>query len=329
MTLNKTSASILLFILRGHNNSAQIAKNLGQVTTRTIQRSLERLEELGLATKDGPSNNPTYGVNYALLLKHAVAQKIFFDSARPYSIFNFGLLEYLKSTTEQDLSNILEPFEYSNQDKHELSLRDIEYLTIEISWKSSELEGNTYTMLDTELLLKQGIKAKDKTEFETQMILNHKAAVEFIVGKPELFSGNIEYRSVEHLHGLIVENLGIEKGTRKRVVKIGASNYSPMTDPHKIEETMQDILSIINSHRNPFTRSLLALSLVPYLQGFEDGNKRTGRMLSNAILISSIGKSFSLKNVDAQELALAYLPFYEFNSLSGLNKIFKESLETN
>jgi Fic family protein len=213
------------------------------------------------------------------------------------------------------------------QDARELSLRDIEYLTIEISWKSSELEGNTYTLLDTELLLKQGVKAKNKTDFETQMILNHKAAVELIVSNPELFSGNIDYKTVEHLHSLIADNLGIEKGVRKRVVKIGASNYTPMTSPHKIKETMQDILDIINSYKNPFVRALLAFSLVPYLQGFEDGNKRTGRMLSNAILISSIGRSFTLKNIDAEELALAYLAFYEFNSIDGLNKILKESLQ--
>jgi len=327
MTLNKTSANILLILLNGHITSSQIAGKLEQVTTRTIQRSLERLEEMGLVLKTGPSNNPTYGVNYAVLLNQAISQKILIDPARPGTGFNFGLLEFLKKTSEEDLSSIISLIDYADQDSCELSLRDIEYLTIEISWKSSELEGNTYTLLDTELLLKQGVKAKNKTDFETQMILNHKAAVEFMVSNSELFSGNIDYKTVENLHGLIADNLGIQKGVRKRVVKIGASNYAPMTSPHKIQETMQEILDIINSYKNPFSKALLALSLVPYLQGFEDGNKRTGRMLANAILISSIGRSFSLKNVGAEELALAYLAFYEFNSIDGLNKILKESLQ--
>jgi Fic family protein len=79
---------------------------------------------------------------------------------------------------------------------------------------------------------------------------------------------------------------------------------------------------------NPYIKSLLALALIPYLQIFEDGNKRTGRMLANAILISTIARGFSLRKVSAKELATAYLAFYELNSLLGLHKILNAELSS-
>jgi len=204
--------------------------------------------------------------------------------------------------------------------------KELEHLTIELSWKSSALEGNTYTLLDTQLLIMEGIKAKNRTEFETQMILNHKNAIAFIVENKELFNRNIKFSTIEELHRIISSNLGIENGIRKRLVRITASNYEPLSNPHQLREKADDILEIINKSENPFMKSLLALSLLPYLQAFEDGNKRTGRMLANAILISSVGKGFSLRKTDTRKLALAYLSFYEFNSINSLSKILQTEL---
>lgn len=207
-----------------------------------------------------------------------------------------------------------------------ISAKELEYLTIELSWESSALEGNSYTLLDTQLLLSEGLKAKNRTEFETQMILNHKNAISFIVEHKDLFSDAITFRTVEELHRIIGYNLGINSGVRKRVVKISASNYTPPSSPHQLREYADKILGIINRTSNPYTKALLVLALVPYLQTFEDGNKRTGRMLANAILISTIGTGFSLRTVSARELALAYLSFYEFNSIRHLGEILSAEL---
>ena len=204
--------------------------------------------------------------------------------------------------------------------------KELEYLTIELSWKSSSLEGNTYTLLDTQLLLTEGIKAKNRTEFETQMILNHKDAISFIAENSELFRSSIDFRTVEELHRIIGRNLGIESGIRKKIVRISASNYEPLSDPQQLREAADTVLSVISRATNPFVRGLLALTLIPYLQIFEDGNKRTGRMLANALLITSIGKGFSLRKTEARELALAYLSFYEFNSVKKLSKILDNEL---
>jgi Fic family protein len=158
------------------------------------------------------------------------------------------------------------------------------------------------------------------------MILNHKDAIAFIVENSELFSGKINFATVEGLHKIIGRNLGIATRVRKRLVKISASNYNPLANPPQLRESANMILKVINRSTDPFLRSLMALSLVPYLQIFEDGNKRTGRMLANAILISTIGRGFSLRKVSARELALAYLAFYEFNSVKSLSEILNTEL---
>ena len=208
-----------------------------------------------------------------------------------------------------------------------MSAKELEYLTVELSWKSSALEGNTYTLLDTQLLLVEGIKAKNRTEFETQMILNHKNAIAFIIENKDLFSGKIKFSTLEELHKIIGNNLGIDNGIRKKLVKITASNYEPIANPHQLREYANRSLDIINKASDPYIKSVLALALIPYLQAFEDGNKRTGRMLANAILISSANTGFSLRKTDAKKLALAYLSFYEFNSINALSKVFEAELK--
>jgi len=279
-------------------------------------------------TKIG-TNSPKYTVNYNKLLNFNITEKLLLDEARPTSLFNHELLNWLIRTSSDDLELLLDKFINGRTAKvHSkvMTPKELEHLTIELSWKSSALEGNTYTLLDTQLLIMEGIKAKNRTEFETQMILNHKNAIAFIVENKELFNRNIKFSTIEELHRIISSNLGIENGIRKRLVRITASNYEPLSNPHQLREKADDILEIINKSENPFMKSLLALSLLPYLQAFEDGNKRTGRMLANAILISSVGKGFSLRKTDTRKLALAYLSFYEFNSINSLSKILQTEL---
>ena len=104
---------------------------------------------------------------------------------RPTSSFNFELINWLLATDKQTWATILPTTKAITRRK--LTTREIEDLTIELSWKSSALEGNSYTLLDTELLLKSNIRAKNKTNFETQMILNHGQAMAFIIDNPRCF----------------------------------------------------------------------------------------------------------------------------------------------
>lgn len=325
MKLNKSSSYVLIYLLRGYETAATISEQLKDVDIRSIQRSLIRLVDLGIISRNG-TNNPIYSVNYQQLINFDIDEKFLEDENRPSTTLNHQFIAWLSSLSVEDLEEAFGNHTVKYELGAKMTAKELEYLTIELSWKSSSLEGNTYTLLDTQLLLTEGVKAKNRTEFETQMILNHKDAVSFIIENPELFSSSVIFSTVEELHRIIGRNLGIESGVRRKNVRISASNYEPLSGPQQLRESADTVLSVISRVANPFARGLLALTLIPYLQVFEDGNKRTGRMLANALLISAIGKGFSLRKTEARELALAYLSFYEFNSVKSLSKILDNEL---
>lgn len=329
MKLNKHSSYVLIHLLNGNNTAAAIAKHMAGTDIRSIQRALTRLVELELAVKHGPRNKPHYKVNYTQLLDSAIPEGLLEDQARPQSMFHNDLLSWLMATLKSNpgfLEDMTASVSKTPTSDQSMTAKELEYLTVELSWKSSALEGNTYTLLDTQLLLTEGVRAKNRTEFETQMILNHKNAIAFIIENPELFSKNLKFSTLEALHGIIGNNLGIGKGVRKRLIRISASNYVPTANPHQLREYADAALDIINQVAEPTVKALLALALIPYLQIFEDGNKRTGRLLANGILISTTNEGFSLRNVSARQLAMAYLAIYEFNSLRPIAQILNNEL---
>lgn len=320
MKLNKASGYVLLRLLSGDKSSAEVGSHLKAMEVRTIQRALGRLVEPGCIRRDGPLNRPVYEVSYDRLLTIDIPEKLLIDESRPETGFNFELMNWIENVPVDSLEQTLDKLPLKLAPT-ELTKKDLEYLTIELSWKSSALEGNTYTLLDTQLLLTEGLKTGGHTEFETQMILNHKEAMSFIVENKKLFENEITFSTLEKLHGIIGKNLDFSSGIRRRLVRVSASNYIPLSSPHQLREQADLALAGISRQANPVVKSLLALALIPYLQLFEDGNKRAGRVLANAILISSLGRGFSLRKVDTRELALAYLAFYEFGSMSRLIKI--------
>ena len=328
MKLRKNTLYILLHLLSGDATASAVRTKTHNLDIRSIQRALEHLTELGLVKRSGPKNSPAYAIDYLNLLTAVIPEKILDDENRPESSFNHEFINWLYKTPAKQVEQSFENTALTPDAGNKISAKELEYLTVELSWKSSALEGNTYTLLDTQLLLTEGIKAKGRTEFETQMIINHKDAVTFIVENPNLFGGKINFATIKELHKIIGRNLGIAGGIRKRLVKISASNYVPLASPQQLRENADKTLEIIGQFTDPYVRSLMALSLIPYLQAFEDGNKRTGRMLANAILISTVGKGFSLRKVSPRELALAYLAFYEFNSMKPLDEILTAELSS-
>lgn len=328
ISINKNTSYVLAHLLRGSDTATRISGQLAGVDVRSVQRALARLTELGIAIRNG-TNHPTYSVDYRTLLRTPISDKLLENERRPESGFNFGLIKWLASLSAESLDDLFVPAGLDKavtRSRAPMTAKELEYLTVELSWKSSALEGNTYTLLDTQLLLLEGVKAKNRTEFETQMVLNHKQAIVFILENKELFEGTLAFSTVEELHRIIGYNLGIDAGIRKKLVKVTASNYVPLANPHQLREQANEILRVISLAGHPYTRALLALALVPYLQMFEDGNKRMGRMLANALLICGAGIGFSLRKVGPRQLALAYLAFYEFNSIAALSGILQSEL---
>ena len=199
--------------------------------------------------------------------------------------------------------------------------KEMERLGIDLSWKSSQIEGNTYSLLETEKLLKEKQTASGKTKEEAVMLLNHKDALDFILADPEYLQ-EVSIRRIEELHALLVKELDVYKGIRRHRIGVTGTNYRPLDNEYQIREALEDTCRLINGKENVFEKALLALVLLSYIQAFADGNKRTARITSNAILIANRFCPISFRTVDSVDYKKAMLIFYEQNNISAFKKIF-------
>ena len=204
--------------------------------------------------------------------------------------------------------------------------KEMERLGIDLSWKSSQIEGNTYTLLETERLLRESKTAEGKTKEEAVMLLNHKDALSFILDNPDYLQ-ELTVSHIEDIHQLLTKDLSIDKGLRRHRVGITGTNYHPLDNEFQIREAMRDACELINSKSNIFEKALLTLVLLSYIQPFSDGNKRTARITSNAILIANDYCPLSFRSVDSIDYKKAMLIFYEQNSLYAFKQIFMEQFE--
>jgi Fic family protein len=191
--------------------------------------------------------------------------------------------------------------------------REMARLGIDLSWKSSQIEGNTYSLLETERLLRESKTADGKTKEEAMMLLNHKDALLFVLDNPD-FLQTLTIGSIEDIHSLLTKELSVDKGLRHRRVGITGTNYRPLDNEFQIREAMRDMCDLINSRSNVFEKALLALLLLSYIQPFMDGNKRTARITSNALLIANGYCPLSFRTVDSIDYKKAVLIFYEQNN---------------
>jgi fic protein len=204
--------------------------------------------------------------------------------------------------------------------------KEMERLGIDLSWKSSQIEGNTYTLLETERLLRESKTAEGKSKEEAVMLLNHKDALSFVLDNPDYLQ-ELTVSHIEDIHQLLTKDLSIDKGLRRHRVGITGTNYHPLDNEFQIREAMREACELINSKSNIFEKALLTLVLLSYIQPFSDGNKRTARITSNAILIANDYCPLSFRSVDSIDYKKAMLIFYEQNSLYAFKQIFMEQFE--
>lgn len=202
----------------------------------------------------------------------------------------------------------------------------MERLAIDLSWKSSQIEGNTYSLLGTERLLKDKQTAAGKTKEEAIMLLNHKDAIDFIIENND-FIHPIDTKKIEHIHSILIKGLEVSKNIRKRRVGIIGTNYKPLDNEFQIKEAIYSMCNLINTKDNIFEKALLALTLISYIQPFMDGNNRTARIVSNAILIQNKYCPISFRTVDSIDYKKAMLIFYEQNNIFHFKNIFIEQFE--
>lgn len=243
--------------------------------------------------------------------------------------FNFELIREIlpkvQLFTPEELSALHSAQEKFRQHLSEMSdteyRKEMERLGIDLSWKSSQIEGNTYSLLETERLLKEKQTANGKTKEEAIMLLNHKDALDFILDVPDYLT-SLSVPRIEEIHALLTKELGVGRGVRFRRVGITGTNYTPLDNEFQIRESLEDTCRLINGKEDIFEKALLALVLLSYIQAFTDGNKRTARITSNGILIANGYCPISFRTVNSIDYKKAMLMFYEQNNIAAFKQIF-------
>jgi len=197
-------------------------------------------------------------------------------------------------------------------------------LLIDLAWNSSRLEGNTYSLVDTRRLIQLGEEAKGRSHLEAQMILNHKDAIEFLVGSADEIGFN-RY-TILNLHALLANNLLSDPGAagRTRFIGIGieGSVFHPLEVPQLIEECFDMVLAKADAILDPFEQAFFIMAQLPYLQPFDDVNKRVSRLAANIAFIRRNMSPLAFTDVPVQFYTEAMLAVYELNSVSLLKDVF-------
>ena len=243
--------------------------------------------------------------------------RAFLDSYRPNDTF------YLSQAERVHLQEIGRP-NIANQPAGTYAKQILNRLLIDLSWNSSRLEGNTYSLLDTARLIDLGKEAEGKERSEAQMILNHKDAIEFLVDAAEEIGFN-RY-TILNLHALLAGNLLADPNAAGRLRHIGVgiegSVFHPLEVPQLIEECFDQILAAASAIIDPFEQAFFVMVQLPYLQPFDDVNKRVSRLSANIPLIKANLSPLSFESVPRGVYTEAVLGVYELNRIELLRDVF-------
>ncbi len=299
----------------------------------TIIRDLNLLLALDLVEQAGGGRHVKYSLKAGKELLIPVNLEEYFlkktDSRNvKYPNFNLELIEKISGLFSKDEVDLFEEGKIRLKDKFvnldkTILKRELERFTIELSWKSSQIEGNTYSLLETEELIKNKKEAKGHDKSEAAMILNHKNAFDIILKKNNSFK-EINLLDIRSIHAELTKDLEITSGVRESGVGITGTTYLPLDNKWQIEDALSRLVAHVNEIDFVPEKALIFLAMIAYLQPFTDGNKRTSRMVSNAVLLANGYFPLSYRSVDEVEYKKALILFYEQNNIFHLKRIFLE-----
>lgn len=343
MDMNDTNLSErqrqILSMLKEKGNASRVELANGIVTKKgasriTIIRDINSLVNEGLVKVKGKGKSTSYSLGeVSLILQYLDIKKYFetdSDQRQINTDFNKSVYPQLKNLYYQDETKLWEKskiFLKEAKEKLDPSIykRELERFIIELSWKSSQIEGNTYSLIETETLIKENIKAYGHPEEEAVMILNHKDAFETILEKTDSFK-KLDYLDIIQLHQVLTKGL-VTSGLRSQTVRITGTKYKPLSDKYEIKEELESLIKLVNMTQYPPEKALIVALMIAYLQPFADGNKRTSRMLANAILLAYGYFPLSYRNVDVNEYRSSMIVFYEINNLYCFKRLFIKQLQ--
>lgn len=326
---------IRIFLEKGTMQSSEIHAEMlkfgEKISLVTVKRTLSEMVGEGLLKFSGSGRSTSYDISSKGRLFADIDAKQYCsiepDKRYGLSHYNFDLLSAVPPDIfiEDELKSLENATDEYNKRTRNLSSaiqkKELERLVIELSWKSSKIEGNTYTLLDTEKLILENKEAPGHSKKEAQMILNHKDAFNYIRQNTGQFK-TVTRKNLEELHAILIKNLNVNKGLRKKPVGITGSKYLPLDNIHQIIEAVDALSSAVSRMSTPYAKAIVALLGVGYIQPFEDGNKRTARLMANGLLLSYSFAPLSYRSVNEEDFRSAMLVFYELNSFVPMKKIF-------
>jgi Fic family protein len=339
--------SLILKILDGKQeislNDLAVATGLSKSNERerkTLSRAFKRLVEKGTLEAKGSARARVY----VLKITPKSARDSFFKDI-PLSTKSEALLNYMSTplqartpvgykqeflrdydTNKTPYLNTSQRTELLAQGRSEQTVHPagtyarniLNRLLIDLSWNSSRLEGNTYSLLETKRLIEFGEAAEGKDASEAQMILNHKGAIEYIIDCVD--ESQISSHQVYSIHAILSENLLGDSSAsgRLRNISVGVTGttYLPLENPHILKESFDIFIQQLNHIDDPFEQSLFALVHLSYLQAFEDVNKRTARLVANIPFIKKNLIPLSFTDIPKESYVTALLGVYEKTDLS-------------
>ncbi len=354
---SKDELEKLLQVIACHPNGVSVEELLifleGSTPKRTLQYRLSNLVKTGIVKSKGAGRNSKYYVEKILknketsepihasarssiillssesqelqklisvpiqLRQHVSYRREFLDSYEPNTTF------YLSQSIREKLFKLGAGVE-KGRPAGTYARKIYQRLLIDLSWNSSRLEGNTYSLLETEKLLATGEGAPGKDKMDTQMILNHKEAIEFIVDIAEELE--INRYIILNIHGLLSHDLLLDPRACGRLrtipVKIGKSVYHPVEVPQLIEEYFQLIIQKAATIKDPFEQSFFLMVHLPYLQPFLDVNKRVSRLAGNIPFIRENLSPLSFVDVPESDYIQGLLAIYELNRIELFRDVF-------
>ncbi len=335
MNDTNTSHNLLAFFPKDSQLSSSEVAALTQnkQSLVTVKRQLSALFKAGYLEQSGAGRSVKYSLSKKGWLLKPLDVQAYLTQApddrlkNPHFQFNVfeppyvplfagSELEQLETATKKYRDN-------AARSDNATRKKELMRFIVEFSWKTSQIEGNTYDLISTERLLLYGEKSPTNTEFEAQMILNQKKALEFILDNEELWE-EPKISALEALHAIVGEKLDISRNLRKTIVGITGTNYRPLESEFQIRDALELLFDAIAKSNNIYEKALWSVLGLSYIQPFVDGNKRTSRLLANAMLLAENYAPISYRSVDDRAYKEACLVFYEQNSIEPFKKLFVE-----
>src|SRR3989344_1304629 len=331
----KQQKILILFLQRGFLSSSHVHEGLvksgEEVSLITVKRELSRMNSDGLLLAEGAGRSHGYRISARGRVFTDVKAKEYCtiepDKRYGSEKFNFKLLPEFPTDifSEKELSELTSAtndFKRRTEDLPKaIQKKELERLIVELSWKSSKIEGNTYTLLDTEKLILENKEAVGHDKKESVMILNHKNAFNFVRENSNLFK-TLTRANLEQLHSILIKDLSVGSGFRHNPVGVTGSRYHPIDNIYQIQEAVDALAMSVSRMETSYSKALLALLGISYIQPFEDGNKRTARLMANALLLAHGLAPISYRSIDQNDYRESMLVFYELNSVVPFKTIF-------